>query len=36
MFLKNFRKDFGPVYEHDEEIEKVWMEINKKKKGKKK
>jgi len=28
-----FRKDFGPVYEHDEEIDKVWKEVNKKKKG---
>ena len=29
-----FRKDFGPVYEYDEEIDKVWKEVNKKKKRK--
>jgi ribosomal protein L37AE/L43A len=24
-----FRKNFGPVYEYDEEIDKIWKEVNK-------
>jgi ribosomal protein L37AE/L43A len=30
-----FRKNFGPVYEHDEEIDKIWKEVNKRGKWKK-